>query len=81
MFDFDLNGTLTIDEMILIMLNTIKSLSIMTGTYKDDFPSKSKLIKASKRIFKQVDIDHSESLSVEEIRLWIEKKIPFIDFL
>lgn len=46
LFDFDLNGTLTIEEMILIFLNTTKALSILTGT-ESSLPLKGKLQQAA----------------------------------
>ncbi len=68
MFDFDLNGNLTIDEMILIFLNTVKALCVITGTFEQLPIDKRILMQAGHRIFKMADADNSDSLSVDEIR-------------
>eukprot|EP00347_Sterkiella_histriomuscorum_P002405 403368282 len=80
-FDFDLNGNLTIDEMILIFLNTVKSLCTLTGTYDLLPKEKHKLVQAGQKIFKQADVDNSDSLSVEEIKHWVESRKVFVEFI
>ncbi len=81
MFDFDLNGNLTIDEMILIFMNTVKALCAITGTYESLPQEKSILMQAGQRIFKMADADNSDSLSVEEIRQWVESRKVFVEFI
>ena len=80
-FDFDLNGNLTIDEMIMIFLNTVKALCILTGTHTDLPKEKHKLVQAGQKIFKQADVDNSDSLSVDEIKHWVESRKVFVEFI
>ena len=78
LFDFDLNGTLTVDEVIQIFITTCKALATFTNTVVLE---KQILFKAASSIFRMADVDHSESLSVEEIKQWVETKPVFMNFL
>jgi len=66
------------EEVVQIFITTCKSLAIMTD---GEIKAKQLLFKAATSIFKLADVDHSESLSVEELKSWVEAKPIFMNFL
>jgi len=80
LFDFDKNGTLTIEEVFLIFVCSSKALSIMSGQ-ADSMPKKHDLKLAAASIFRKADVDDSECLSLQETKQWVESRDAFAYFL